>query len=109
MEPQTFQNRAQTLLENLKNRAQTFLGNRKAINLIPSLHFLEHVAIGTQLGAMLATFSFKMGGPNQIHRFSVFQESLGSIFKVFQKGLGSILEGLGLDFRGFPRRFGLDV
>ena len=36
---------------------------------------------------MLATFSLKMGGPNQVHLFSVFQEGLGSIFKVFQKGL----------------------
>ena len=47
---------------------------------------------------MLATFSLKMGGANEISRFSVFQEGLGSIFNVFQKGLGSILEGLGLDF-----------
>ena len=31
---------------------------------------------------------------------------MGSILKVSQEGSGSMLEGLGLDFRDFPKRFG---
>ena len=44
MEPKWGQDGVQTPLENLKNRAQTFLENRKAMDLIRSLHFPEKVA-----------------------------------------------------------------
>ena len=67
---------------------------------------------GSQLGAMLATFSLKMGGSNLeppsflfgLRSFSVFWPSwppLGAIWARFLGGWGSILGGFGLYFGRF--------
>ena len=57
---------------------------------------------------MLAIFSGKMEGGNQVNRFSVSQEGLGSMFKV-PKGFGLDFGRFGPRVSSFPKKvFGLD-
>ena len=76
--------------------------------------------LGGQLGAMLATFSSKMGGPCGtpppfllgLCYFSIFWSSwppLGPIWARFWKVWASILEVFGVHFGGFWSRFGCHV
>ena len=74
--------------------------------------------LGTQVGAMLATFSSKMGGRAPppfllgLCNFLIFWSSwppLGPIWARFWKVWASILEVFGVHFGGFRSRFGSHV